>query len=312
MSELPLILFVPGLRPKPEPARHKAQLLRCLKAGVSRIDPAVAADLQAHHQCFELIAWTYPFYGVHHDIELDIPGIDALIEAKGASLRDRADAESRVLRILRSLYRFADRLPFHVPPFGNETLELHLKDLRRYVRNKRGVADSTRALLRAPLAAAAKQGRPTLLIGHSMGSVIAFDTLWQLSHESHQPFHLDTLLTLGSPLGQNLIRRQLLGHDRQGSDRYPGNIRSWINISAVGDMTAFEPEIAGHFSAMKRLDLVDNIEDHTTYNYFRQHGQGGHLNVHSEYGYLANELTAGIVAKWWAAKRAASISGNPN
>jgi len=312
MSEQPLILFVPGLRPKPEPARHKAELLRCLIAGVSRSDPDVAADLRAHHECFELIAWTYPFYGVHHDIELDLPGIDAVIQAKGASSRDRADAESWVLRVLRSLYRFADRLPFHVPPLGNETLELHLKDLRRYVRNKKGVADSTRALLRAPLAAAARQGRPTLLIGHSMGSVIAFDTLWQLSHESGGPFHLDTLLTLGSPLGQNLIRRQLLGHDQQGSDRYPGNIRRWINISAVGDMTAFEPKIAGHFSAMKRLGLVDSIEDHATYNYFRHHGHGGHLNVHSEYGYLMNELTAGIVAKWWAAKRAASTGCDPD
>ena len=94
MSELPLILFVPGLRPKPEPERHKAELLRCLAEGVRRTDSAVAADLQAHAGCLEVIAWTFPFYGVHHDIELDIPGIDALIETKGASPRDRADAES--------------------------------------------------------------------------------------------------------------------------------------------------------------------------------------------------------------------------
>lgn len=312
MSELPLILFVPGLRPKPEPARHKAELLRCLTEGVSHSDPAVATDLQAHPECFEVIAWTFPFYGVHHDIELDLPGIDALIEAKGASLRDRTEAESWVLNVLRSLYRFADRLPFHVPPFGNEKLELHLKDLRRYARNKMGVADSTRALLQAPLVEAARQGRPTLLIGHSMGSVIAFDTLWQLSHESGEPFQLDMLLTLGSPLGQNLIRRQLLGHARLGSDRYPDSIRRWINIAAVGDMTAFEPEIAGYFSEMKQLGLVDSIEDHTIYNYFRQHGQGGHLNVHAEYGYLANEVTAGIIAKWWAAQRAANVGGDPN
>jgi pimeloyl-ACP methyl ester carboxylesterase len=306
MSELPLILFVPGLRPKPEPERHKAELLRCLAEGVRRTDSAVAADLQAHAGCLEVIAWTFPFYGVHHDIELDLPGIDALIETKGASPRDRADAESWALRVMRSLYRFADRLPFQVPPIGNETLELHLKDLRRYVRNKSGVADTTRELLQAPLVAAARRGRPTLLIGHSMGSVIAFDTLWQLSHESDDAFRLDMLLTLGSPLGQNLIRRQLLGHERQRGDRYPRNIRRWINISAVGDMTAFEPEVAEHFSEMIRLQLIDSIEDYTTYNYFRHHGQGGQLNVHSEYGYLANELTAGIIAKWWAAKRAAS------
>ena len=311
MSELPLILFVPGLRPKPEPERHKTELLRFLAEGVGRTDSAVAADLQAHAGCLEVIAWTFPFYGVHHDIELDLPGIDALIETEGASPRDRADAESWALRVMGSLYRFADRLPFHVPPIGNETLELHLKDLRRYVRNKSGVADTTRELLQAPLVEAARRGRPTLLIGHSMGSVIAFDTLWQLSHESEDAFHLDTLLTLGSPLGQNLIRRQLLGHERHGGDRYPRNIRRWINISAVGDMTAFEPKVAGYFSEMKQLQLIDSIEDHTTYNYFRHHGQGGHLNAHSEYGYLVNGLTAGIIAKWWAENRTAASGQRP-
>ena len=36
MSRSPLIIFVPGLRPKPRPADYVAQMLRCLHEGVRR------------------------------------------------------------------------------------------------------------------------------------------------------------------------------------------------------------------------------------------------------------------------------------
>ena len=303
MSPLPLIIFVPGLRPKPEPTTHRDALLSCLHEGVARINVACAEDLQANEESFELIAWTFPFYGVHQDIKPDRPGIEAVLKAHGASDLDRADAGSLERRLLRFLYRFADSLPFDVPPIGNEKLELHLSDLRRYVRNVDDAADKTRAMLKVPLLKAASEGRPILLIGHSMGSVIAYDTLWQLSHEARASFALDTLLTLGSPLGQKLIRRQLLGHDRSGTERYPTNISNWINISAVGDLTAIEMSVKSHYSEMLDLGLTGRIVDHETYTYFRDHGTDGNLNIHSEYGYLVNEATASVVAEWWAAKR---------
>ena len=42
------------------------------------------------------------------------------------------------------------------------------------------------------LRAAAEAGRPVLLIAHSMGSVIAFDALWQMSRRDGDAVHLDT------------------------------------------------------------------------------------------------------------------------
>ena len=39
-----------------------------------------------------------------------------------------------------------------------------------------------RAVLRSTLEAAWRDGDRVLLIGHSLGSVIAYDTLWELTH----------------------------------------------------------------------------------------------------------------------------------
>ena len=50
-----------------------------------------------------------------------------------------------------------------------------------------------------------------LLIGHSLGSVISYDTLWDLSHERGRTQHVDLFMTLGSPLATHLIRQGLRG-----------------------------------------------------------------------------------------------------
>ena len=43
----PLIIYVPGLKPKPEHSLHREQVLRCLLEGLRRIDPGVAAEMAA-------------------------------------------------------------------------------------------------------------------------------------------------------------------------------------------------------------------------------------------------------------------------
>ena len=129
-----------------------------------------------------------------------------------------------------------------------------------------------------------------------MGSVIGYDSLWQLSHEPAEEVRIDLMLTTGSPLGQRLIQHRLKGFRKQGAERFPGNIRRWINIAAIGELTAIDTTLNNDFGEMIRLGLVEDIEDLETYNYYRMNGV---LNVHAEYGYLVNAVAANVIRDWW-------------
>lgn len=295
MSQSPLIIYVPGMLPKPEAATHRAALWRCLLSGLERFDATAAAEISAAEN-FEIVAWTYDFYGEHRDFALDTAAVDALLAQPGPSERDRAEANSMRRRLSRLVFLLGDRLPFLIPHIATQRMALHLRDLRRYVLNHNNIAQLVRQKLQQPLRAAAAAQRPVLLIAHSMGSVIAYESLWQLCRSEHSSARVHTLLTMGSPLGQRYIQKRIKGRVAIGIVRYPDNIGRWINLSAVGDMTALDPTLKNDFHAMITHGLIADIEDHEIYNWFRQNGE---LNAHSEYGYLVNPVTAEAVSDWW-------------
>src|SRR5690606_30516674 len=217
--------------------------------GIGRIDDEAALQIREAGRAFDIVGWTYDFYGEHRDVELDRPSIEQLLQQAAATPRDIAEARTLKRRAVRWLYRAAEHLPFLIPQVADENMQLHLRDLRRYVTNDADIANATRRLLKMPLRAAARNRRPILLVGHSMGSVIAYDTLWQLSREGADELRVD-LLTLGSPLGQRYIQRRLNGSGETGIRRYPDNVRRWVNIAAVGEMTAIDMEVRNDFADM--------------------------------------------------------------
>jgi hypothetical protein len=300
----PLIIYVPGLKPKPEPTAHRHELFRCLLEGVRRIDPESAEQMQNHDHCFDIIGWTYDFYGEHRELSIDLAAIDALIQQESATEKDIAEAVSWKRRFLRWIYAVADRFPFLMHPLADENLEIHLRDLRRYVKNENDVAEFVRRLLKMPLQAAWKSDRPVLLMGHSMGSIIAYEALWELSQDPETECKVDFFMTMGSPLAQQFIQRRIKGAKEPPDNTYPRNIRRWVNIAAVGDLTSIDMRLENDYESMIELGLIDSIEDRQVFNYFRLDGE---LNVHAEYGYLINEVTAGFVTEWWR-----SVTPNPD
>lgn len=301
----PLIIYIPGLLPKPEAEVHKDALYRCMLEGVRRVDPDIAEKIRASEHSFDIVSWTFDFYREYRDIALDMAAIDALIEQQIASDDDIREAASFLRRITRWLYRLGDLLPFLIPHLANERMELHIRDLLRYTHNKNGIADHVREMLKMPLRAAWESNRPILLLAHSMGSVIAYDSLWEMTHGDKDALEIDLLLTMGSPLGQSYLQKRIMGHGEKGVQRYPNNIRKWINLAAIGDMTALDAELINDFEEMLRLGLIESIDDQALFNSFRLDGQ---LNVHAEYGYLVNNVTGRAIADWWKTTTSPSLA----
>lgn len=296
-----LVLFVPGQGPKPPSQDYRAALWRCLVEGVRRVDAPLAAEIGRYADGFRLIDWNHPYYRLHADFERDRRSIERLLAATGPSGLDRREAHSWRTRLAWLVYSLADLLPFLVHFLPDPEIRATLEASRRYFENDAGIADGVRELLSRALDDAAADDARVLLIGHSLGSVIAYDTLWERDRRPAASWRVDLFLTLGSPLGVRFIQHRLRGADAAARDRYPGNIRRWINIAAVGELRALDRRLRGDFAAMLELGLVDELRDETegVYNYFRE---GQVLNVHRDYGYLANEITGREIAAWWRGK----------
>jgi hypothetical protein len=288
------------MKPKPEPAVHRPELVRVLSAALRRVDPLAAEWLVADEDRFDLVSWTSLLYPERQDIATDLPGIDALLKNPLPSARDKREARA----IWRSLYRawhlIGDSYPLLSRLVASQALNVTLGDVRCYLENRDGVAVEIRQLLIDRLLSAWDAGDRVLLIGHSLGSVIAYDSLWQLSRESQNPGRVGLFMSLGSPLATRFIRKCLLGSHLSGPERFPGNIDRWVNVSARGEMVALHRRVKPFFADMLKFGLVQSIDDVPgIYNHFRRDGDGT-LNVHKSYGYLNHRLVAELICRWLA------------
>lgn len=293
------IIFVPGLKPKPPPEIYESQLRRVLLAAVERSRPGAARALAADPRRFRLLSWTYLFYGTYRDIALDLPGIERLLAHEAPTEADRRAVDSWPRRIVRWSHVIGDAVPLLGRWFAGPSIRAQIHDANRYGRNRDGIATTIRARLRTALEDAWADGSRVLLIGHSLGSMIAYDTLRQLSHDNPPARgRVDLFVTMGSPLATKFVRRRLRGRDEVGAARYPTNIRRWVNFSALGDTTALHARLAPHFREMVDLGLVESIEDYVDLENFFHADYG--LNVHEAYGYLAQPKVGDLVGDWLA------------
>ena len=295
-SERFRLIYVPGMKPKPPPPVHRQALWDALLWGLKRVDPTLSESLKTQMKRFWIVSWTYLFYGVHRDFELDRPGIQALQTHPDPSPADIREIDSLARRIDRWVRIVGDTLPFLSRHLADEDTRLTMAEARRYLGDRQGIGREVRLMLKNELTDAWADGDRVMLIGHSLGSVIAYDTLWELSHEEPVAGRIDMFVTMGSPLATRFIRHRLRGYNRSGVQRYPTIIRRWRNFSARADLTALHPSLVPYFGKMLDLNLIESMEDRiNVLNHFRgDHG----LNVHKSYGYLMNPGVASCIVDW--------------
>ena len=262
------------MRPKPKHTAYREQLCRVLTTALDRARPTATWPWRDRNACLTLVSWTVHFYDEHRDIGLDLPGIEQLLAQPLPSECDRREIDAFGRRLSR-LWRFVgDTLPVMGRVIAKPDLKRTMNEAARYQHDEGGIGTTIRDMLKAAIEDAWRRGERILLIGHSLGSVIAYDALWELSHakQGRQPpasGHVDLFLTLGSPLASRFVRRRLAGRAYQGPKRYPTLVRRWENFAARSDMTAFRPALRPYFREMVDLGLVADIVGHA--GIIRQH-----------------------------------------
>lgn len=303
------ILVVHGRDFKPAAEPLMDMIAATLRAGVER-------DYPEHVAAFDNVPRDLAYYG-------DLT--NALLEGNGKpydatlDLGDRSNALNS-LRSIAARKRFGirqyDCLPgksalpeaiadVFAPILGAVGLTMPLigsvsKDFCEYLTPKTDYAEQVRGRIRSKLCELLDRGDRVMLITHGTGCVIAYDVLWQLSHdqrfmEDYKDAKVDTWLTLGAPLGDNHIRRRLLGARSASKTPFPTNVISWHNVAAEDDYTCHDNTLADDYRKMMQQRIVSSVHDYHIYNLAVRYGKS---NPHSSVGYYIHPRIAKIVVDW--------------
>jgi len=140
-----------------------------------------------------------------------------------------------------------------------------------------------------------------MLVGHSMGSIIAYDILTTLTQE----IEVDNLVTIGSPLGIPVVMSKIAAeiHPKPAKGEKlitpPNVIRNWFNISDLSDKIAFNYNLNDDFAANNRnVRAVDKVV-------VNDYEINGVKIPHKSFGYLRTPDFARIVVEFLTHGRSA-------
>lgn len=303
------VLLVHGRDFKPDREALLDLSIAALRAGIDR-------DYPDSTYLFDDINRDIAYYG---DLTNELLGGRGMRYDAQLDLGDRSNVLSE-LRSISSRKRFGirqyDSLPGKsaVPEFianlaaplaGSVGLTIPLiarvsSDFAEYLRGDNEYTEKVRERVRSKLCDMLKRDDRVLLMSHGTGAVIAYDVLWQLSHdpqfkEEYEDKKLDMWVTLGAPLGDMNIRKRLLGAKEKAEGRCPTNVISWHNVSAEDDFTCHDGTLADDFKEMLRNRVVSAVHDHHVYNLAVRYGKS---NPHSSIGYYIHPRAAKIIVDW--------------
>lgn len=93
-----------------------------------------------------------------------------------------------------------------------------------------------------------------VVVGHSLGSVVAYEALC-----AHPEWSVRQFVTVGSPLGiANVVFDRLNPAPTDGVGVWPGAVAGWTNIAEPGDVVALVKELSPLFGGEVVDELVDN------------------------------------------------------
>jgi hypothetical protein len=203
----------------------------------------------------------------------DVSGVP-ITEIKDVQKRGSVDRDIQNFWIARALARVSDQ---RLPLLADAFVTGFLKDVHTYLCD----AEAKRLvdqIVRNDIADMSKVG-PTVVVGHSLGSVVAYNVLRAAQFEN--VFHY---VTLGSPLGISAVLKRLPTYQ----DGRQLSIEEWFNGFDHRDIVALNPLDGGALASKCEIHNVNDL-DNTTSN---RHGIIGYLGIEKVASYLVDELGA--------------------
>jgi hypothetical protein len=167
-------------------------------------------------------------------------------------------AATRTPLALQSLFRSIDR---HFGAAAGVLFVGELRQVRNYLTDpelKRQVHSRIEASV---------TGETSVLIGHSLGSVVVAEFLAE-----HQDLNLDLVMTAGSPLGLRMVRDRLSELALKPSRR--SGIRRWVNIRDARDPVACGGKITEWWPYIEEVEVDNGRDAHSATRYFSKKAVG--------------------------------------
>jgi hypothetical protein len=139
-----------------------------------------------------------------------------------------------------------------------------LTQVRRYQRDDE-LADDVLARVREAL----EDARPRTLIGHSLGSIVAYEAVCLLPEHG-----VTTLVTMGSPLGLRSIREALRPASRDVMPALPPGVSTWVNVYDTGDPVSLAGGLRPHWDAVVDRTVDNGNQPHAATRYLGKRETG--------------------------------------
>lgn len=174
----------------------------------------------------------------------------------------------------QAVLTFIDR---RVPGGSGLTLALVTNDVYQYL-----VAQSIKGEIDEGVSAALSRDVESVVVGHSLGTVVAYNVLRERGEQ--EGWTVPLFVTLGSPLGVSRIRREIV------PPRWPACVRTWFNAMDDRDVVPLYPLTPDHFGTGPDHVIVNwEVDNHTE----SRHGIGGYLDDAETAKRIYDALTAG-------------------
>lgn len=303
------ILVVHGRDFKPDEEVLTEITMSALRAGVRRDYPdSVDAfeSISKHVAYFGDLTNEYlQSQGKRYDQTLDVGDRrNALAALKGIDVRKRFGIRQYDCLPGKSALRefFADML---APLLGAVGMTLPLircvsRDCAEYLGGTTEYGVRVRERLRVKLIELFERGDTLMLVSHGLGCLVAYDVLWELSHDPalkarYGEHKIDTWVTLGAPLGDHHVRKLLKGAGEEPAEKFPTNVISWYNVAAEDDYACHDNTLADDFKKMLHQRMVSAVHDYRIYNLAVRYGKS---NPHSSVGYYIHPRVSKIIVDW--------------